>query len=123
MSGNNSDRDDRPPSGSLGRVSGSGGGLGGGGSGGCTKSYSGPINSPKRAVLGPLQVGATLDVVANTAGTVTSLEVHYQGNLAGAITFHGVFEIIDCILLRQRKYEATITSISAGQYIIVVDPI
>jgi hypothetical protein len=69
-----------------------------------------------------LAVGSVLDVVANTAGVSSTLEVHYLGSLAGALTFPGVFDILNCIL-RGVKYQATITSITAGQYVVQVDPI
>lgn len=62
-------------------------------------------------------------MVPNKAGTSVSLEVHHNGQLAGALTFNGIFEIIDCIVRHGRKYEAKITQINAGQYIVLVAPV
>lgn len=109
--GPGTDRDDLTP-------------AGGGGTDQCGKTYQAPINSPKPAVLGPLTVGAVLDVEVLTVGTSSSLVVKDgAGSLAGALTFHGYLTVINCILQRGLAYKATIISIAGGAYTVEVAPL
>lgn len=111
MSGTGGGRDDITPFG------------GGGGSDDCGKSYQAPINSPKPGVLGPLAVGAVLDVEVLVVGTANALVVKdHAGNLAGSLTFYGYITVINCILQRGIAYKATVQSIHGGAYTVDVAP-
>ncbi len=114
MSGSNDSRDDGP---------GSGGGPIGGESDPCQKKRRGPVNSPKAAILAPLSVGSVLKVDVQMSGSTPSLAVFdSSGNLAGALTFIGYLEVIDCIQNRGVRYQATIINISGGVYEVSVEP-
>jgi hypothetical protein len=112
-----------------GRGSSSGGGyssddLSSGEDGGCSKSYKGPINSPRKEVLSKLSVGDILQVsVAKSATNQSILVVKDQsGSDAGSLTFAGVASIIRCIVDRKVTYTATIITAVGGFYTVHVEP-
>jgi len=114
MSGSNGSRDNE----SAGSASGAGGGVDP-----CRRSRRGPINSPKAAVLAPLNVGSVLGVEVRRPGSSPILTVtDGAGTAAGSLTFVGYLEIIDCIENRGFSYDATITNISGGAYEVRVEP-
>lgn len=114
MSGSNGTRDD-PPS--------TGGPAVGGGNDPCQKTRRGPINSPKKAVLSKLSVGAVLRVDVQMSGASPILALFDAGGaVAGSLTFVGYLELIDCIQNRGVTYKATIVGITGGVYEVRVEP-
>lgn len=89
----------------------------------CRQSYDSPINSPKAAVLGPLGVGSILQVEVVQTGSSSALVVKdAAGSLAGALTFVGYLQVINCIVQQGVIYTAEILSITGGMYTVRVSP-
>jgi len=96
---------------------------GGGGEDDCSKSYKGPINSPKATVLAGSKPGDKLELELDerTSRTILLVKVPKKG-VAGSLTFLGYLKIIECIK-KGVEYNVTITSISGGAYHVLVEPV
>ncbi len=71
----------------------------------------------------PLSVGAVLNVDILMTGSTPSLAVFdSHGKVAGALTFIGYLEVIDCIQNRGVTYQATIINITGGVYEVSIEP-
>jgi hypothetical protein len=116
MSGSSGDRDDSSSSSGPKnpRTGGGGGGGGGGGAEDCDLVQTAPLNSPQRAVVSTLSVGAVLEIALTGAPPRQILEVQTStGAVAGTLTHRGHLQIIDCIN-QGHSYEAIVVSISGG---------
>ena len=89
----------------------------------CLRTWRGPINSPKAAVLTPLLVGQVLGVRVDRSNASPVLIVTAPPGVdAGSLTFHGYLDIIACMIERDVKYKATLVGITGGVYEVRVDP-
>lgn len=114
MSGSSGDRDDSSSSPKSRSPRTSGGGGAGGGADDCDFVQTAPLNSPQRAVVSTLSVGAVLEVALTGSPPRQVLEVRTSaGAAAGTLTHRGHLQIIDCIN-QGHSYEAIVVSISGG---------
>jgi hypothetical protein len=104
--------------------------MGGSGSGGYTPSapsspcsrlsFQATLNSPQAPVLAQLQVGSTLDVELDASGN--SVEVHFNSQLAGAVTGTKVAQLVNCIN-SGFVFRAVVVTLSGGQCVLRVEPV
>lgn len=127
MSGSGGGRSDyyppTPPSApqSTGGGTGSGGG-GGGGADPCDIVETVPLNSPQPVVVTAMNVGDILDVLLVTSGPRPVLEVHRNGQRAGALTHRNHLRLITCIT-NGRSYQAVVVKKSGGAVDVRVEPV
>jgi hypothetical protein len=81
-------------------------------------SFQATLNSPQAAVLAQLQIGSVLNVVLDPSGS--SIEVRFNGQLAGAVTGTKVAQLINCIN-SGFSYRAVVVTLSGGQCVLRIE--
>ena len=104
--------------------------MGGSGSGGYTPpapsspcsrlSFQATLNSPQATVLAQLQIGSVLDVGLDSSGN--SVEVHFNSQLAGALTGTRVAQLINC-LNSGFVFRAVVVTLNGGQCVLRVEAV
>jgi hypothetical protein len=81
-------------------------------------SFQAALNSPQAAVLAQLQVDSVLDVGLGSSGS--SVEVRFNGQLAGAVTGTKVAQLINCIN-SGFSFRAVVVTLSGGQCLLRIE--
>ncbi len=103
--------------------------VGGSGSGGYTPSapsspcsrlvFQATLNSPQAGVLAQLQAGSILAVGLGSSGQ--SIEVRYNGQIAGSVTGSKVAQLINCIN-SGFAFNAIVVTLNGGQCVLRIEP-
>lgn len=83
-------------------------------------SFQATLNSPQAGVLAQLQIGSILDLGLGPSGT--SIEVRFNGQLAGSVTGTKVAQLINCIN-SGFSFRAVVVTLSGGQCLLRIEAV
>jgi hypothetical protein len=83
-------------------------------------SFQATLNSPQASVLAQLEVGSVLEVGLASSGS--SVEVRFNGQLAGAVTGTKVAQLINC-LNSGFQFRAVVVTLTGGQCVLRVEAV